>query len=159
MTEDAITFEVRGAPVAKGRARIGRMANGRPIAFTPAATRKFEAVVRLNAQQAMAERAPLDGPLSVSVLAVLPIPQSWSKKKQEAARSGEVRPTSRPDVDNYAKAAIDACNEVVFHDDAQVVDLSVRKVYGNVPLLRVVVEGIRAPLLNPLLGEKCGGAP
>ena len=34
-------------------------------------------------------------------------PQSWSKKKQKMALSGEVKPTTSPDIDNYLKSVLD----------------------------------------------------
>src|SRR3546814_7853415 len=80
-------------------------------------TRKYEDVLKLAAGQAMGGRNPLDEPLTVSVTAVLPIPASWSRKRQGEAARGERLPTSRPDVDNFAKAAHDACNTIVFRED------------------------------------------
>lgn len=47
---------------------------------------------------------------------------------------------TKPDVDNIAKFYLDACNLILWHDDAQVVSLKVRKLYSIVPktVLRVV---------------------
>lgn len=131
-----ITFHVLGAPVGKGRARITR--NG---AFTPAKTRKYEAHVRMAAQQAMNLRGalPLEGPLRMILRADLPIPTSWSKKKRQAAVIGEISPCTRPDVDNYIKAALDACNGIVFADDSQVVRVEAEKAYSLQPKLVVTV--------------------
>jgi Holliday junction resolvase RusA-like endonuclease len=74
------------------------------FAYTPAATRKYEAHARLAAQDAMADRPPLDVPVRIELLVELPVPASWSKRKAEAAITGDVRPTSRPDIDNYVKS-------------------------------------------------------
>ena len=88
----------------------------------------------------MEGRAPLEGPLSASMVVQLPVPASWSRKKRADALAGIIRPTSKPDADNYAKAALDAFNQIVFVDDSQVVDLSVRKIYAETPRLVVTVE-------------------
>lgn len=40
-------------------------------------------------------------------------------------------PTSRPDLDNYLKALLDAFNGVVLKDDSQVVEFFARKQYGD----------------------------
>jgi len=131
----AVVIVIDGKPVAKGRPRMTKAG----IAFTPSATRKFEAHGRMAAQMAMGERPPIDGPVIMTVEAVLPIPKSWPKAKAAAAMAGTVRPVTRPDTDNYAKGALDACNEIVFRDDSQVVELVARKVYGDDPRLVVTV--------------------
>ncbi len=137
MTE-SVTIVVCGRPVPKGRPRIGSV-NGRAMAFTPAATRKYEAHARMAAQQAMAGRAPIEGPLEVEVTALLPIPSSWSGKRSAKARQSEIVPTKRPDLDNFIKAAMDACNGIVFKDDSQAVVVKADKRYGLTPGLVVTV--------------------
>lgn len=137
---DDITIIVDGKPVAKGRHRIGRLANGRPMAFTPAKTRSYEDVLRLAAGVEMIGRSPLTGPVEVCVGAILPVPKSFSKKKTAAALSGELLPVTKPDVDNYAKAALDALNTIVFGDDSQVVQLISVKRYGTKPRLEINVR-------------------
>jgi Holliday junction resolvase RusA-like endonuclease len=136
-----IRFTVPGEPVAKGRPRIGRMANGRPVNITPGRTRSYEALVALAAQQAMAGRDPYAAsvPLSVLVVATMPIPASWSARKQLAAADQLVLPTKRPDLDNFVKSALDGCNGVVFADDSAVVRLETRKEYGRTPGLTVQI--------------------
>ena len=67
---------------------------------------------------------------------------SWSKKKTASALAGIVRPTKRPDVDNYAKAALDALNTVVFADDSQITELNVSKHYDQRPGLTITVKRI-----------------
>ena len=49
-----------------------------------------------------------------------------------AAMAGKVFPTKKPDLDNCAKM-LDALNLVVWTDDAQIVDMHVRKVYHENP--------------------------
>lgn len=135
-----IRFTVPGIPVAKGRARIGRTRNGLTVAFTPAKTRSYEALVALAAQQAMQGQAPFakEIGLFLRVDAYLPVPSSWSKKKQQAALDGAIRPSSRPDLDNFVKATLDGLNGIVFADDSSIVQIWAAKMYGDVP--RLVVE-------------------
>jgi Holliday junction resolvase RusA-like endonuclease len=68
------------------------------------------------------------------------VPRSWPAKKRDAALTGVVRPTGRPDWDNLAKSGLDALNGIVFADDSQVVEATVKKVYSEVPLLRIEVS-------------------
>lgn len=136
-----IRFTVPGAPVAKGRPRIGRTRTGQAVAITPAKTRSYEGLVALAAQRVMGAREPFARtvPLSMLVVATLPIPASWSGKKQTAAVDQRVLPTGRPDLDNFVKAALDGCIGVVFADDSSVVRLETRKEYGRTPGLTVQV--------------------
>jgi Holliday junction resolvase RusA-like endonuclease len=126
-----VTVIVNGEAVAKGRPRITR----RGFAYTPAATRKYEAHARLAAGVAMANRPPLQGPVRLELLVELPIPVSWSRKRKAAALAGLVLPTSRPDIDNFQKAACDALNTICVVDDAQIVEVRARKRYGEQPKL------------------------
>jgi Holliday junction resolvase RusA-like endonuclease len=80
-----------------------------------------------------------DEPLILDMLVQVQIPQSWSKKKRVAAMSGEIRPTKKPDFDNYAKT-VDALNLIVWIDDAQIVDGRVRKVYSEQPGMFIEVR-------------------
>lgn len=133
----AVRIELAGPPKGKGRPRIGKTRGGDAVAYTPKETRNYEAALRLMGQSAMRGRAPLEGPLAVVVLAVFPVPLSWSKKDRAAALAGGLRPTGKPDMDNCIKM-LDALNGVVWRDDAQLVRAVVDKVYGERP--RLVID-------------------
>jgi Holliday junction resolvase RusA-like endonuclease len=109
--------------------------------YTPEKTRSFEGALKYAAMQAMEGRAPLEGPLFMEMEVVLPIPQSWSKKRRQAARTGEEWPTKKPDGDNFLKMK-DALNLVVWIDDAQIVRESVLKRYGDKPGMWIKVKPI-----------------
>lgn len=141
---DPIIIELSGAPVGKGRPRFVRSTG---TAFTPAKTRSYESHLRLAAQEAMGSRRPIDGPISVRMTAALPVPKSWSKKDRAAALLGIIRPTSRPDADNYLKLC-DAFNEIVFRDDSQVVEASVRKTYSDKPSLRIEIRELNGKVTS-----------
>lgn len=134
-----IAFEIPGPPVGKGRPRAFRMGNSVRM-HTPEKTASYESLVKLAARQAMRDAAPAAFPVALSLVVLHPIPKSWSKRKQDAALAGTVRPTTKPDADNVAKAIADACNGIVWVDDAQVVELSVSKRYGRAPGVMVEVR-------------------
>ena len=128
-----IRFVVPGVPVAKGRARMTRAG----FAYTPGKTRDWEAHVRLAASQASLR--PYSDAVGVEIVFALPVPKSFSAKRRAAALAGDIHPAKRPDIDNLAKAVIDAMNAVVYDDDRQIVNLRLRKVYAEVPETRVSV--------------------
>ncbi len=145
MSVAPIRFTVPGKPVAKGRAQASVIA-GHVRMRTPAKTVAYESTVALVASQAMQGRELMEGPLRLSVVAYFPMAKSWPKKKVEAARRGEVLPTSRPDADNVAKAIADACNGICYADDAAIVSLAVVKAFADVPRVEVVIRPARVVL-------------
>jgi Holliday junction resolvase RusA-like endonuclease len=140
----AVTIVIGGPPTAKGRPRITR----RGFAYTPAATRKYEAHGRLAAQQAMNGRPPITVPVRAEIAIDLPVPASWSVKRRDAALAVDIRPTSRPDADNYIKAALDSINAIVVSDDSLVVELVTIKQYASVPGLTITITPLPAVAAN-----------
>ena len=86
------------------------------------------------------------GPLEITV--DLPVPASWSGKRRDAALRGDIRPTSRPDTDNYVKAALDAINAIAVADDSLVVELAAEKRYAPVPCLTITITPLPAVPAN-----------
>lgn len=51
-----------------------------------------------------------------------------------------VRPTSRPDTDNYIKIAMDGLNKALFKDDSYVVSIRAEKHYSDTPRMEIIVS-------------------
>lgn len=136
---ELVVVTVPGVPVAKGRPRITTR-GGFARAYTPAKTVRYEDLVRIAAADAMGPREPITGQVLVCVTAYVAIPKSMPKRDQRAAVDGIKHPVTRPDADNYAKAALDGCNGILFKDDSQVTDLIVRKRYSDRPRLVITME-------------------
>lgn len=136
---EPVIIQLGGDPQGKGRGRVGRLHDGRPVVFTPAATRKYEAALRLAASEAMTGRAPFSGAIEVVVLAEFMPPASWSEKKRRNAVAGLVMPTKKPDADNLLKV-LDALNSVVWVDDSQIVTATIRKLYAVKAALTITVR-------------------
>lgn len=134
-----ISFVVPGQPQAKGRPRLSTR-GGFARAYTPAKTVAYEGLIALSGQEAMAGRAPMDGPVSVAITATFQIPKSWSKRQRAAAETGHLAHTGKPDLDNIAKAVGDGLNGIVWADDSQVARLTMDKRYGAAPGLCIAVE-------------------
>jgi Holliday junction resolvase RusA-like endonuclease len=118
---------IPGKPYAKKRHRVGAV-RGRARAFNPAENARFEDVVRTIAAPLFP--APIEGPVRLTVIATFAPPASWSKRKR-AEMIGRPH-TQKPDSDNVAKAIKDGLNRIAWGDDAQVADLAVRKVWGEI---------------------------
>jgi Holliday junction resolvase RusA-like endonuclease len=89
-------------------------------------------------------RPPIAVPVRAEIIADLPVPGSWSLKRRDAALRGDIRPTSRPDTDNYVKAGLDAINAIVVTDDSLIVELVAAKRYASVPALTITVTPLPA---------------
>lgn len=136
----ALHFTVPGEPRGKGRPRFSSR-GGFVRSYTDAKTRTYEELVTRQASLAYADCDPLPSPMSVRIICHAGIPVSWSKRKQQAALQGTVIP-GKPDLDNVAKAVLDAMNKVIYLDDAQVIRLVIEKKYSLEPRLEVYVNEI-----------------
>ncbi len=74
----------------------------------------------------------LQGPITLWVRVLMPIPQCSQKKYREYL-AGSIYHTKKPDLDNLVKQVKDCCKGVVWLDDKQVVDLIASKRYGENP--------------------------
>lgn len=149
---DRIAFSVGGRPVQWQRTGSH---HGKRV-FTPHAMRKAAKAITAAGKSAMGNRAPLTGPVRLTVVTVYAVPKSWPKKLQDAIADGAVvYKTSVPDLDNLGKLVSDALNGVAFVDDSQVAELLNRKRYGNPERTDVVIQELggaepgTAPMLTP----------
>ncbi len=134
-----LTLTIPGIPVGKGRPKFttaGKFAR----AYTPAKTRHYEDLIRCEAANIMGDRPPLDEAVSMVVTAYVAIPKAIKGKRRQDALDGILKPTTRPDLDNYIKAAMDGLNAIIFRDDSCVTDLITRKRYSDRPRLVITIE-------------------
>lgn len=140
-----ISFHVPGIPKAQPR----------PRAFAKKFGDKYQARVYdaktaegWKSQIAIAARtsiptSPIDGPIRVDIDFIFPRPQRLMRK---ADVDGEIFHESKPDRDNLEKAVLDCLTTLAFwHDDGQVCDGRVRKLYqakGGFTGARIRIEPI-----------------
>lgn len=137
MANEPVTIIIDGEPVAKGRPRITQ---GRAV--TPAKTRAYEAHVQMTARAGMRGKPPISGALRANIVIKVPIPASWPKRAKAEAEEGVMRPTSKPDIDNFQKSVLDGMNGIVFDDDSQIVEVTARKFYAQDPGVIVTIAPI-----------------
>lgn len=122
-------FRIPGEPTGKARPRVVR-----GHAFTPEKTVMYENLVKTCYPGPVFE-----GPVSVRITAVFGVPKSAGKARRAAMLDGAVPPVKRPDCDNIGKIVCDGLNGAAWHDDAQVVALTVRKIWGPAGEVRVCI--------------------
>ena len=92
----------------------------------------WRSVVSLSAKEVMLtaeDMSLIDGPIAVDILFTF-VPGKTVKRKAM---------TTKPDADKLSRAILDSLTGVCWRDDAQVVDLRARKVYGLVDMAQIVV--------------------
>ena len=131
-----IKLVIPGEPVAKGRPRVTKWGT-----YTPEKTKNYETLVKelfyIKHGQTL-----LEGPLKMKVQAYFTIPKSTSKKKKELMKTGELRPTKKPDLDNILKIIGDALNEIAYQDDKQIISASIEKYYSEEPRVEIEIREV-----------------
>lgn len=137
-----LNFTVPGPPQGKARARtVFNPHTGQTHSYTPDSTVLYENLVKYSfLEQCGRKKFEKDTPVYVSMLARYPIPKSASKKRTSQMISGTIRPTKKPDIDNISKCILDALNTIAYHDDSQVVELVIKKVYSSEPGVSVYMR-------------------
>lgn len=122
----AVTFTIAGEPVPQPRPRVSTR-GGFARAYVPKEHPVHAYRQSLSAAARAAGLGETGGPLNVVIDAV------FARPKSHLTKTG-VKPTAprlpRPDVDNLAKAVLDALQDVI-GDDTLVARLVVEKSYGQ----------------------------
>ena len=134
-----VTFKVDANPVGKQRARYVKRRNFVQT-YTPEKTRTYETLIKDSAIEAMGASEPLETPVSLYLYIRVPIPKSCTKKRLEAIANGLEKPTKKPDASNILKSVEDGMNGVVYHDDSQIINIHVSKVYSSLPGVDMCVK-------------------
>lgn len=132
---EIIRFSIPGEPKGKARPRVVRTSAG-TRAYTPDKTVAYEELVRIRFSEL--HREPLEGEVAARITAYYAIPKSATKKRGALMECNQIRPMKKPDADNVSKIILDALNGLAYHDDSQVVELSISKRFATIP--RVEVE-------------------
>jgi Holliday junction resolvase RusA-like endonuclease len=135
-----IQFTIDGEAVPALRPRFSTL-GGHIRAVDPLKSREYKSYVRTVASLHKPPE-PLRGALELRVWVFRSIPKNFSKKKTEEAENRLLLPTSRPDTSNFVKLIEDACNEILWKDDSQIVRLDACKFYSKNPRVEVMVREI-----------------
>ena|SRR5690625_818752 len=136
-----VKFTIPGEPVPQGRPRAGKTRYGKTIMYDPQNSKDYKQFVSLIARQ-HAPKTKLEGALFVRMKIYRQIPKSTTKKDRELFLAGIKRPVVKPDIDNFTKGVLDALNNIIYHDDSQVVDLNASKYYSDKPRVEIEIREI-----------------
>jgi len=124
-----IEFTVPAAPVPQPRARATAV-NGRARMYGAKKSHPihvFKAAVQLAFAKAYTG-PPIEGPIEIEIVFVLPRPKSMRWKTKPMPR---VLHPKRPDIDNLTKGVLDALNGLAWGDDGQIYRAAVSKWYAS----------------------------
>ena len=133
-------FVIEGKIKGKGRPRFAHYGNF-VKAYTPADTVSYENLIKLQFRGSCGDWYS-EMPLKMKITAIHSVVKSSSKKAKARMLSGELKPTKKPDADNIVKVICDALNGIAYKDDTQVVDLEVKKIYGEQEKVIVEIEEV-----------------
>ena len=142
---------IYGNPVAQGRPKFSTH-NGYVRAYDPQKSRDWKSYAKFCAAEEMKGKPLLTCPLRVVVMSYREIPKSLSKKKALQAQNGLIRPSTKPDIDNYIKGAFDAIEGIVYKNDSQIVSLCSEKYYSTEPRLEIHITEDSTGAI-PCMGE------
>lgn len=128
-------------PTPKGRPRFSVRYN-HVQTHTPPKTKAFESQISFYYRSEGGIKFEKGIPLRVSITFMMPIPKSASKKAKIDMQADIKKHTVKPDLDNLTKAVLDGLNEVAWNDDAQIVELHVKKLYSGKPFIQINISEI-----------------
>ncbi|MHC5215226.1 RusA family crossover junction endodeoxyribonuclease [Enterococcus sp. LJL128] len=139
---EAIEIIIPGDPVPQGRPRF--TVRGKFVrVYDDPKSKEYKSLVSSAAIQKRPANL-LAGALRVEVKIFKRSLKSFSNKKAELAERRELRPTTKPDADNYAKGILDALKGIIWEDDGQVVLLICEKFYSKQPRAEVTIQSLEA---------------
>lgn len=134
-----IRMVILGEPVAQHRPRITTVGKF-PRMYKTASDTNYREKLYWEAKQLNMKPIARPAQLMVNLQIYRVIPKSFSQVKTRAALAETLRPTTKPDIDNYIKQVLDALNGLVWEDDAQVVTIRAGKFYNEKPRLEIEIS-------------------
>ena len=113
-----ISFSVTGQPVPQGSMKV---INGHVIHSRGSALAAWRSAIALEARKAGA--FPTRAPITLNMTFVFTKPRTVKRDT----------PTVPPDLDKLVRGVLDALTAIAYTDDAQVIELTAKKIYGDIP--------------------------
>lgn len=130
-TGERIVFAVYGTPRPKGSHRAFIAGARAIVAPASRGERAWRETVSAIAVMAMDGYPPLEGPVTVTLDFFELRPKGHFRRSGALKPGAQVRPTKAPDLDKLMRSVGDALNGVVWRDDSQVCEATIRKRYTS----------------------------
>ncbi len=134
------TYIIYGNPIPKAR-----HGNNKGRTYDPQS--KIKESVAWNLKYQHGQVFPMKGPLRMVITFFMPIPQSFSKIKQETLVN--TPHYKKPDTSNLEKFYEDCGNGILYYDDAQISQILSTKIYSRKPRTEITIEQIKEFLVFP----------
>ncbi len=118
------SFDVVGIPISQGSKDLVPTRRGpRMIESRDAALKRWRASVGWSARAAYRQGRPLDGPVRLEA--------HFRFVRPKRSKQSVIAPTGKPDLSKLVRAIEDALTQIVWYDDAQVVEHSTSKIWAT----------------------------
>lgn len=130
---------IPGKPLAQKRARTVRK-RGQSCVFTynpqKFAKQRIQLLIKSQLPGAFEPLSKCD----IEILFKMPMPSSWSKKKQ--IDMDECASYTKPDIDNLVKFILDCLSRIAIKDDARISSIQAKKEYSMKPETIIEIYGV-----------------
>lgn len=136
-----MTIDIK--PLPQPRPRFARRGNFVTTYDTPK-IKTYKKHIEIVVRNEMASKniRATERPLIINLIFTFAPPKSYPKYKVKEVMSGKIKYTKNVDVDNLAKAVMDAINGVAYQDDRQVIELGVKKQYGEKDTVKIIIKEV-----------------
>ena len=149
-----LSLTIEGKPIPKARARTVRRGNF-IATFDPQEKEKLkfrqklnEGLEKIGRIDFKASDSQLETRYCVNLIFDMEICDSGSNAQRNAKLWGLVFHLGRPDLDNLEKFVLDCANGILFPDDSQIIALSSRKRYAEIPKTIIKITAMQKSHLH-----------
>lgn len=134
-----IEFVIPGVTQAQERPRFSRQGKNVKTYDAPK-SKSYKDFVKLVAWQHKPSELITTAIKLTANIYIMPPKKYHTGPKRVLIERDELRPTTKPDLDNLIKGIKDGCSKIIWHDDSQIVDMVVHKFYSEQPRAEVTIE-------------------
>jgi Holliday junction resolvase RusA-like endonuclease len=133
-----LKFVIPGPPIAQARPRLSMRGEFQHV-YDPNGKDKKNTKNELLSLISQSSYTKPEGNISVSLVFKLPIPKTYTKKKNIDAINGILKPTKQ-DLDNLIKYILDASNSILWDDDRNIDVIHASKEFSQEPCTEIIIE-------------------
>lgn len=129
-----ITAIILVDPIGKARPRHRQLKDGRIIDYIPKPTLTAQGIIQTYIRNIVMEKGNFGGDIPIKMVA------TFYRRRPKSLSMRVMKPITKPDLDNTFKLVLDALNKFVYRDDAQITTAIIKKRFGDLPRIELVLE-------------------